>query len=228
MLKYYFTFLFIAGIYTTSFTQKTDVGNWFMYFGNQKINDKWSFWNEIQYRNYNFAGDLEQLLLRTAIGYNLTKNNNTVHFGYGFIRSEPYITNTNNKRVVNEHRIYQQFMTRQSIGRVSLTHRYRFEQRFIEDVFKLRLRYFLSAQIPLNNASMIPKTFYLSAYNELFAHLKSPIFDRDRLYGGLGYVINPALRLEIGFLHQFYEKSNRPQFQFLFFNNYPFPNKKDK
>ena len=226
MLKYCFTFLFIAGICTASFSQKTDVGNWFMYFGNQKINDKWSFWNEVQYRNYNFAGDLEQLLLRTAVGYNLTENNNTVHLGYGFIRSEPYITNTNNKRVVNEHRIYQQFMTRQSIGRVSLTHRYRFEQRFVGDVFKLRLRYFLSAQIPLNNASLVPKTFYLSAYNELFANLKSPIFDRDRLYGGIGYVLNPTLRLEIGFLHQFYESSNRPQFQFLLFNNYPFSKQK--
>ncbi len=226
MLKYYFTFVLIIGLHTVQFAQKTDVGNWFMYFGNQKINDKWSFWNEVQYRNYNFAGDLEQLLLRTAIGYTLSDNNSTVHLGYGFIRSEPYISGTNNKKVVNEHRIYQQFMTKQQVGRVFLTHRYRFEQRFVEDIFKLRLRYFLSAQIPLNNASLVPKTFYLSAYNELFANLKSPIFDRDRLYGGVGYVINPALRLEIGFLHQFYESSNRPQFQFLLFNNYPFPNKK--
>lgn len=225
MLKYFISLLLIVGASNITFSQKTDVGNWFMYFGNQKINDKWSFWNEVQYRNYNFAGDLEQLLLRTAIGYNLTENNNTIYLGYGFIRSEPYIAGTNNKRVVNEHRIYQQFMTKQSIGRISLTHRYRFEQRFIGEIFKLRLRYFLSAQIPLNNASLIPKTFYLSAYNELFAQVKSPIFDRDRFYGGLGYVINPSLRLEIGFLQQYYENSNRPQFQFLFFNNYPFPNK---
>ena len=226
MFKYYFTAIFIIGLHTAQFAQKSDVGNWFMYFGNQKINDKWSFWNEVQYRNYNFAGDLEQLLLRTAIGYTLSDNNSTVHLGYGFIRSEPYISGTNNKKVVNENRIYQQFMTKQQVGRVFLTHRYRFEQRFIEDVFKLRLRYFLSAQIPLNNATLMPKTVYLSAYNELFANMKSSIFDRDRLYGGLGYVINPTLRLEIGFLQQFYEKSNRPQFQFLLFNNYPFPNKK--
>ncbi len=226
MLKYFIILFFIVSIFTTSFSQKTDVGNWFMYFGNQKINDKWSFWNEVQYRNYNFAGNLEQLLMRTAIGYNLTENNNTVHLGYGFIRSEPYIAGTNKKRMVNEHRIYQQFMTKQSIGRVLLTHRYRFEQRFIADIFKLRLRYFLAAQIPLNNASLAPKTFYMSAYNELFVQVKSPIFDRDRLYGGIGYVINPALRLEIGFLQQFYESSNRPQFQFLLLNNYPFPNKK--
>ena len=66
MLKYHFTFLFILGLHTVQFAQKTDVGNWFIYFGNQKINDKWSFWNEVQYRNYNFAGDLEQFLIETV------------------------------------------------------------------------------------------------------------------------------------------------------------------
>ncbi|HMW26966.1 MAG TPA: DUF2490 domain-containing protein, partial [Ferruginibacter sp.] len=47
--------------------QRSDAGNWFIYFGNQAINKKWNWWNEVQYRNYNFAGDLQQLLLRTGI-----------------------------------------------------------------------------------------------------------------------------------------------------------------
>ena len=55
-----------------SFSQDTEIGNWFVYFGNQKINSKFNWHNEVQYRNYNFAGDLQQLLLRTGIGYNLT------------------------------------------------------------------------------------------------------------------------------------------------------------
>lgn len=58
--------------------QKTDTVNWFLYFGNQKINDRWNLHSEVQYRNYNFAGDLEQLLLRIGIGYNLSENNNNI------------------------------------------------------------------------------------------------------------------------------------------------------
>jgi hypothetical protein len=52
-------------------SQQSKVGNWFIYFGNQKINHKWNFWNEVQYRNYNFAGDLQQLLIRTGLGLSL-------------------------------------------------------------------------------------------------------------------------------------------------------------
>ena len=121
----------------TSYAQKTDVGNWFIYFGSQQLNKKWNWWNEVQYRNFNFAGDLEQLLLRTGIGYNLTENNNNLLLGYAFIYAEPYIANTNEKGSTQEHRLYQQFITRQKFGRVFIQHRYRLEERFLVD-FELR------------------------------------------------------------------------------------------
>jgi len=52
------------------FGQSSDFGNWYIYLGNKKINSRWNWHNEVQYRNYNLGGDLEQLLLRTGIGYN--------------------------------------------------------------------------------------------------------------------------------------------------------------
>jgi len=79
------------------YAQKSDIGNWFIYFGNQAINKKWNWWNEVQYRNYNFIGDLQQLLIRTGIGYNLTENNNNVLLGYAFINSHQYPPNSENK-----------------------------------------------------------------------------------------------------------------------------------
>ena len=87
--KYFKIFMIISTFILSKFTyaQKTDIGNWFIYFGNQQIDKKWSWWNEVQYRNYNFAGDLQQLLLRTGISYNLTENNNNVLLGYGFIKT---------------------------------------------------------------------------------------------------------------------------------------------
>ena len=61
-----FCFLLVLFIAANGNAQKTDIGNWFLYLGNQKINNRWNWHNEVQYRNYNFAGDLEQLLLRTV------------------------------------------------------------------------------------------------------------------------------------------------------------------
>ena len=77
-----FCILLVLFLTANGNAQSTDIGNWFLYFGNQKINNRWNWHNEVQYRNYNFAGDLEQLLLRTGIGYNLTENNNNVLLGF--------------------------------------------------------------------------------------------------------------------------------------------------
>ncbi|ASK29871.1 hypothetical protein CEY12_07000 [Chryseobacterium sp. T16E-39] len=208
---------------TLSFAQKSDLGAWYMYFGNNKINKKWNWHNEIQYRNFDAGGDLEQLLIRTGIGYDLSENNNNVLLGYGFILSQPYVNGEKKENI--EHRIFQQFITKQQFGRIYLQHRYRLEERFLQDDFRMRFRYFLGLNIPINNKEMLPKTFYASVYNEIFLNFNSPTFDRNRVYGALGYVINKNLRIEAGYMNQIQENKNRGQVQIGFYNNIPF-NKK--
>jgi hypothetical protein len=203
-----------------SFAQKSDLGAWYMYFGNNKISKKLNFHNEIQYRNFDGIGDLEQLLIRTGIGYDLTENNNNVLLGYGFILSQPYINGEKKENI--EHRIFQQYITKQKFGRFYLQHRYRLEERFLQDDFRMRFRYMLGLNIPINNKEMLPKTFYGSVYNEIFLHLNSPTFDRNRVYGALGYVINKNLRIEAGYMNQIQENKNRGQIQIGFYNNIPF------
>ena len=193
-----------------SFAQESNLGNWLIYIGSKKVNEKWNIHNEVQYRNYNAIGDLEQLLLRTGIGYNLTENNNNLLLGYGYILSENYVH-------VNEHRIFQQFTNKQKLGRIGLSQRYRFEQRFVEDDFKMRFRYFISLNIPLAKKETENPKYYLSAYNEIFLNTKSSIFDRNRVYGGIGYKLNVNIRIEAGYMNQFFETSSRDQFNLITF-----------
>jgi hypothetical protein len=202
--------------------QNSEVGNWFLYFGNQKINDRWNWHNEVQYRNYNFVGDLEQLLLRTGIGYNLSENNNNLLLGYAYVHSEPYVSGTDDKFKTDEHRIFQQFITKEQFGRVNIQHRYRFEQRFIDENFKMRLRYFLSLNVPINKKVMDKNAIYASAYNEIFINTEANYFDRDRIYGGVGYCFNKSLKMEVGVMSQILSNSSRTQFQIMFFNTLPF------
>lgn len=204
--------------------QKSDVGNWFIYFGNQKINNKWNWHNEIQYRNFNFIGDVNQLLFRTGLGYNLTENNNNLLLGYSFINTQKYLPSSTIKIGTNEHRIFQQFITRKKLNRVYLQHRVRIEERFLPTDFQMRFRYLLSLNIPLNKSSMEKNSFYLSAYNEIFLNGQQSLFDRNRLYGAIGYIINNNLKTEAGFMAQTLQTSNRNQFQIAVFNNIPFNN----
>jgi hypothetical protein len=214
-------FVILLMFYSASvFAQPGEPGNWLIYFGDKKLNSRWNWHHEAQLRNFNFMGDVDQLLLRTGIGYNLTENNNNIHLGYAFIYNEPYTGDGDEKTSFNEHRIYQQFITRQSAGRFSWLHRYRFEQRFFEDDFRMRLRYFLSFNVALNNKTMQDKTFYLSAYNEIFLNTEQTIFDRNRLYGGLGYRFSIKVRTELGFMNQTTNTVSRNQLNLITFANF--------
>lgn len=198
--------------------QESDFGNWLIYIGNKKIDQKWNLHHEVQYRNYNVVGDLEQLLLRTGLGYTFNEKKNNVLLGYGYILSENYTGEANEKISVNEHRIFQQFTSKQKIGKLNINHRYRFEQRFVESEFKMRFRYFLGLKIPLGNKE--ENKYYISSYNEIFLNTAAPVFDRNRLYGGFGYHLNKNIRLEAGYMNQFFENGNRDQLNIIAFVNF--------
>jgi len=174
--------------------------------------------------NYNLAGDLQQLLIRTGIGFNLTENNNNILLGYGYFHSQNYIANTDTKIGTNESRIFQQFLTRQVFGRVTIQHRYRIEERFVEADFAMRFRYFLGVNIALNNKTLINNTVYASAYNELFVNAQNTVFDRIRLYGAMGYVVNANFRFELGYMSQILQNAHGEQLQVMLINKLPLRN----
>ncbi|MCE7054803.1 DUF2490 domain-containing protein [Algoriphagus sp. AGSA1] len=217
MKKILFAILFVP---LSLLAQNTETGNWLIYFGDKKINSKFNWHHEVQYRSYNFIGDTEQLLLRTGIGYNLSENNNNILLGYAFIYTEPYIGGTDIKTEFNENRIYQQFITRQTFGRFALQHRYRFEQRFFGDDFRLRLRYFMGLNVALNKNQLTDQTLYLSAYNEIFMNTEKTYFDRNRLYGGIGYRFSQKARTEMGMMNQSTNNSSRNQLNIITFLNF--------
>jgi hypothetical protein len=69
---------------------------------------------------------------------------------------------------------------------------------------------------------MVKNTFYASLYNEIFINGQNELFDRNRLFGALGYVVNKYFRVEAGFMAQTLLNSNRNQFQIVLYNNLPF------
>jgi hypothetical protein len=222
MVKKVFLITIYSVLSNLTFAQNSEAGSWYIYFGNQKLNKKINWHNEIQWRNYDFGSDLEQLLIRTGLGYDLTENNNNIMLGYGFIHSQIYNQNNSDKTQTNEHRVFQQLITKSSFGRYYLQHRYRVEERFISSEFKMRYRYFLGINIPVNKKQMEKNSVYISSYNEIFLNSHGKIFDRNRLYVALGYAITNKLKFEAGMMAQMYENRYRPQFQFVIFNNFDF------
>jgi hypothetical protein len=218
----------------SNLTSIPPTGNWMIYFGNQSFaKNKWVWHNEVQWRNYNAAGKLEQLLLRTGLGYNLPSGIGIVSGGYAFIQTNPVaiedgIQWSNPEFSFSEHRLWQQLILRNKIGRLIVLHRYRIEQRFFESDYRDRFRYFVSFNVPISRKEMLAKTWYLSFYNEIFIHGErrgdAGLFDRNRLYSAIGYQLNRSIRFEAGYMDQHVANApaSRGQFQFVCFNNLSF------
>ena len=208
--------IFILGS-LIGFSQQ-DNGNWLMYFGTNKISEKFSIHSELQYRNHTInPTNIEQLLLRTGLNYHF-KPNASATFGYAHIGNHVY-ESVRKSPETEEHRIWQQLLTTNNIGRVKFEHRYRLEERFAETDFKIRFRYRLMLFVPLNRPKIETGTMYLGVYDEIFINDKATFFDRNRLYGGLGYQHADNIHFQVGVLRQETQTASKTFLQFgLIFN----------
>lgn len=202
--------------------QQNETGNWLMYFGQNRVSDKLSIHSEIQYRNHTvFPNNTEQLLLRTGLNYHLETA--MITLGYGHIGSHDYLSEKKAPEV-EEHRIFQQLITTNKIGKVKFEHRYRIEQRWSNKKYKNRIRYRLMAFVPLNNKTIEKGTLFIGLYDEIFMNTQQTYFDRNRLYGALGYQINKLTGIQAGMLHQETNKGGKWYLQFALTFNTDFRN----
>lgn len=199
------------------------LGAWYMYFWNTEFkNSNWGLQGDYQYRDWRGLGDREQLLLRSGVTYSPTDSNIKFTLGYANITSGRYGTEID--APVSENRIYQEALFSQMIWkRMLLTHRIRYEQRFVEDQdFRTRYRYNLFINIPLSGNQLDKGTPYIAFYNEIFINGERKIsdensvdfFDRNRTYLGIGYALTNEIRFQLGWMEQTTANFQKGQLQF--------------
>src|SRR5690606_25296584 len=130
----FFCLFFIKGF------SNNPLGGWLMYFGKVENKNANYFLNyDVQLRNHVLSTfDLNQLLVRGSANYTLFTNL-SIGAGYAYVLTEKF---DKPDHPFIENRIFQDVVTNQKIENTSLRHRFRFEQRFIENQdFKSRLRY---------------------------------------------------------------------------------------
>lgn len=192
-------------------TGEDDLGAWTMLFTTNRVSDKLSIHGEVQYRTYEVGSNFNQLLLRTGLNYHIS-DKAMATFGYGFISTDGTFEEPAGEENTSEHRIYQQFVLRNSVGKFKFSHRYRLEQRFIDNPTtgndtQHRARYFLRVTYPLND------TWFLTAYDEVFINLQEPIFGQNRLYGAVGYNFSKNLSAQFGYLKNHFTGRNFDRLQ---------------
>ncbi len=202
---------------------------WAGYFGTFRLTDRWSLWGELQLRRAEFMAEWQQVLPRAGLNYHLNPN---VVFtaGYAYLWTYPY-----GKQPLPlgqpryEHRPWQQVTLLHSSGRVSFAHRFRLEQRFLQNwtaadpatglrsiqdgyEWQNRMRYRFLLTVPFSTAADRPQKWFATAYDEIFVNFGRNIgynlFDQNRLGATLGYWLTQNLNLQVGYMNQAIQKAN--------------------
>lgn len=224
-----FSFFKIASLQIAQAQNPNQMGAWYMYFYDAKFGEsQFGIQGDVQYRNWNIMGDLEQLLLRSGFTYRPKNTKIKLTLGYAHITTGAL---GESNETVTENRIYQEALLPQKVGgRIYLTHRFRYEQRFVENQdFRTRYRYNLFMNIPFNKEATFQKnTIYAALYNELFINGQQDIgdgrtvefFDRNRTYLGLGYVLNRKIKFQLGWMNQKTNALGKGQLQVSMHHNF--------
>ena len=189
--------LFAIIVVNAQDTGEDKLGAWYMYFGTNKIAERFSIHTEAQFRFYETTSNFNQLLLRTGLNYHINPNAIATG-GYGFISTdgtfEEFPDETNSK----EHRLFEQFILKNKVWEFLFEHRYRLEQRFLDfgdaTDTQHRARYRIQMTLPLTD------TFFLNFYDELFINLQDDLFGQNRLYGAVGVRITENSSVQFGYL----------------------------
>jgi hypothetical protein len=203
------TSLTVALFFVLNLSAQNDkLGTWDIAAMNVNFRHNWSLFLEVQTRSQKFGNDFYYHEFKAGWQYSIPKKAAFL-VGMGDYKTYGYPGNFKSPATVKEFRIWEQITLVNNIGRVKIDHRYRIEQRWLNGVFANRFRYRLNPIVPINNKTIVPKTLYVSAFDELFFTNEAPYFLRNRLFGGFGYQFSKFFTLQAGLIRQYdYRKTD--------------------
>jgi hypothetical protein len=168
---------------------------------------KWSFSSELQLRSLQFYKNYNYHEYKGIIGYKLIPNLQSslvigryTTFSTGKTFQSP--------KLAEEFRVAVQLGLKNSIGKVQVDHRYRFEKRFYTNGNRgIRVRYRVGLSIPLDEKKLTS----LSASNEFLIAINSGSaiirYDKNRINIGLTRKLTNTVSMQLGYLNQYDSKS---------------------
>lgn len=186
------------------------------------IAPKWSIYQEVQWRRNEYFNFPQQTLLRSGVTRDFG-NGLSATAGYGYIYTSAY-GEIPVKASFTEHRAWEQIQQKNTHQNFEFITRLRLEQRWIETpgevhinnttyqpndmIYSNRARFMEKVNIALNQTDQPFQNncIYLSLMDECFAsfgtNVTTNVFDQNRAFVGIGYVVPKLGRLELGYLNQ--------------------------
>ena len=157
---------------------------------------------EVQARSQNLYTDFFYHQYKGGLFYYFSDTHNSVLLGGGRYTTYNYSGNFKSPVTTDEFRIWEQLILNNVYKHFNVEHRYRLEQRWVNNVFRPCFRYRLNPVYTINHEKLMPKTLFLSVYDEIFLGNNNPHFERNRYYYGMGYQFTNSFILQMGLLNQ--------------------------
>ena len=208
--------------------------DWFSTSSNIKTSSKFTVYLDAQFR---FVDGTQAMQHQIRVGGDFKVSNSffMMPFGYAYIWNYQYGAQPATY-VNDEHRIFQEFIYRHKASAITIQHRLRTEERFIQrhhtdtnaaviddgfDNKQFRIRYRIFATIPLTKQAdptafeVDAKSYYLVVYDELFMSWGEAVtyheIDQNRIFVGFGYQFAKDLTVQTGYFWQLLVKANGAQ-----------------
>ncbi|MBC8035344.1 MAG: DUF2490 domain-containing protein [Chitinophagaceae bacterium] len=186
---------------TSVAAQPSRLGGWSSITLTYKTSPRLSYYVEVQERSQGVAKDFFYHEVKGGLSYTLPEKFTAM------IATGDYHTYSNTgtfkNRLTREFRVWQQLALTTKITPLRIDHRYRIEQRWLNGNYRNRFRYRFNPVLPLNHQSIVARTLYLTMYDEVFFTNRSPYFERNRFFGGVGYQFSKLFAMQAGVILQF-------------------------
>lgn len=193
-----------------------DLEQWSVVTLDTKLPKRFRLYAEAQPRLGDNLSSMDRLLVRSALGYQVTKSM-SVWQGYAWT---PQLQRLNVQTgrffdaTDDEQRIFQQLLFENQWKKLKVVNRTRLEQRMIDNAggTSVRGRHMLRLAYPLTKS----KKWHGVAYNELFINLNDTKrgpqsgFDQNRLFVGVNRQLGKHVSLEVGYLNNPVNVFNQP------------------
>jgi len=196
---------------------RTQANAWLVTSADLWATPRWGVQTELMYERSDFGADPQQVEYRLGV-QRMLRSGARLAFGGTYIWSSPYGPFPS-RVAFPEYRTWEQATVDQRVGALSLTHRYRLEQRWVQRplftpagardgsdaTFALRGRYQVRATLPLTRTAARHSLYAAVAEEPFLAfgpHTPINVLEQNRLYGGAGVRWSPTLRTELGYLNQ--------------------------
>jgi hypothetical protein len=188
---------------------ENDLQQWTVVTLKKDLPHHFKLYIEAQPRTGQNITHIDRLLLRPALGYQLTPS---VSLWQGYAWTPTFMNSKHKPDFNSEQRIWQQVLVENHFKHLDMTNRTRLEERFIEGAGNtaVRARHMLRLAYPLGSS----EKWSLVGYEEAFVNLNDTRigpqagFDQSRTFFGLNRKINRHLNAEAGYMANYVNRHN--------------------